>query len=45
MEKSYWKTDRTIDTKLDQLQIALEVEDNKDDNSEHNYSTEEEKNE
>ena len=33
MEKSYWKTDRTIDTKLDKLQIALEVEDNKDDNT------------
>ena len=28
-EKSYWKADRTIDTKLDKLQIALEVEDNK----------------
>ena len=40
VEKSYWKTDRTIDTKLDKLQIAL---DNKDDNSEYNYSTEEEK--
>ena len=40
MEKSYWKTDRTIDTKLDKLQIAL---DNKDDNSEYNDSTEEEK--
>ena len=43
--KSYWKTDRTIDTKLDKLQIALEVEDNKDDNSEYNDSTEEEKDE
>ena len=42
MEKSYWKTDRTIDTKLDKLQIAL---DNKDDNSEYNDSTEEEKDE
>ena len=37
MEKSYWKTDRTIDTKLDKLQIAL---DNKDDNSVYNDSTE-----
>ena len=40
-EKSYWKTDRTIDTKLDKLWIALKVEDNKDDNSEYRYSTEE----
>ena len=45
MEKSYWKTDRIIDTKLDKLQIALEVEDNKDDNSECSYSAEEEKDE
>ena len=45
MEKSYWKTDRTIDTKLDKLQTALEVEDNKDDNSEYSDSTEEEKDE
>ena len=41
MEKSYWKTDRTIDTKLDKLLIALEVEDNKDDNSKYSYSAEE----
>ena len=27
MEKPYWKTDRTTDTKLDKLQIALEAED------------------
>ena len=40
-EKSYWKTDRTIDTKLDKLQIALKVKGNKDDNSEYRYSTEE----
>ena len=40
VEKSYWKTDRTMDTKLDKLQIALEVKDNKDDNSD---STEEKK--
>ena len=33
MEKSYWKTGRTIDTELDKLQTALEVKDNKDDNS------------
>ena len=33
VEKSYWKTDRTIDTKLDKLRIALKVEDNRDDNS------------
>ena len=45
MEKSYWKTDRTIDTKLDKLRIVLEVEDNKDDNSEYSDSTEEEKDE
>ena len=42
MEKSYWKTDRTIDTKLDKLQIAS---DNKDDNREYNDSTEREKDE
>ena len=30
MERSYWKTDRVIDAKLDKFQIALE--DNKDDN-------------
>ena len=41
VEKSYWKTDRTIDTKLDKLRIALEVEDNKDDNSKYSYSAEE----
>ena len=46
MEKSYWKTDRIIDAKLDKLQIALEVEDNKDDNySEYSDSIEEEKDE
>ena len=45
MEKSYWKTDRTTDTKLDKLQIALEVEDIKSDNSEYGGSTEEEKDE
>ena len=43
--KLYCKTDRTIHTKLGKLQIALEVEDNKDDNSEYNDSTEEEKDE
>ena len=41
VEKSYWKTDRTIDTKLDKLRIALKVEDNKDNNSEYKCSTEE----
>ena len=41
VEKSYWETERTIDTKLDKLQIVLEVEDNKDDNSEYSDSTEE----
>ena len=41
VEKSYWKTDRTINTKLDKLRIALEVEDNKDDNGEYSDSTEE----
>ena len=45
VEKSYWKTDRIIDTTLDKLQIALEVENNKDDNSEYSYSAEEEKDE
>ena len=47
MEKSYWKTDRIIiDAKLHKLQIALEVEDNKDDNdSEYSDSIEEEKDE
>ena len=44
MEKSYWKTDRIIDAKLDKLQIALEAEDNKDVNdSDYSDSTEEEK--
>ena len=41
VEKSYWKTDRPIDTKLDKLWIALKVEGNKDDNGEYRYSTEE----
>ena len=41
VEKSYWKTDKTINSKFDKLQIALEVEDNKDDNSEYSDSTEE----
>ena len=41
VEKSYWKTDRTIDTKIDKLRIALEVEDNKDNNSEYSDSTKE----
>ena len=45
VEKSYWKTDRTTDTKLDKLQIALEVEDIKGDNSEYGDSTKEEKDE
>ena len=45
VEKSYWKTDRTIDTKLDKLWIALEVEDNKENNSEYNDLAEEEKDE
>ena len=46
MEKPYWKTDRIIDATLDKLQIALEVEDNKDDNdSEYSDSIEEEKDE
>ena len=40
VEKSYWETDRTIDTKIDKLRIALKVEDNKDDNSKYRYSTE-----
>ena len=43
MEKSYWKTDRITGTKLDKLQIALDVEDYKDDNSECSDSAEEEK--
>ena len=43
VEKSYWKTDRIIDAKLDKLQIALEVEGNKDDNdSEYSDSINEE---
>ena len=44
VEKSYWKTDRIIDAKLDKLQVALEAEDNKD-NSDSEYidSTENEK--
>ena len=41
MEKPYWKTDRTIDTKLDILMIALKIEYNKDDNGEYSDSTEE----
>ena len=41
MEKSYWKTDRTMDTKLDKLQIASEIEDNKNDNSDYSDSTDE----
>ena len=45
MEKSYWKTDRTTDTKLDKLQIASEVEDIRGDNSEYGDSAEEEKDE
>ena len=45
MQKSYRKTDRTTDTKLDKLQIALEVEDIKGDNSEYGDSAEEEKEE
>ena len=44
VEKSYWKTNRTIDTKLNKLQIALEVED-KEENSKYSDSTEEEKDE
>ena len=43
MENSYWKTDRTTDTKLDKLQIALEVEDIKGDNNAYGDSTEDEK--
>ena len=44
VEKSYWRTDRIIGSKLDKLQIALEAEDNKD-NSDSEYidSTEDEK--
>ena len=45
VEKSCWKTNRTIDTKIDKFQIALEVEDNKDYSSEYSDSTEEEKDE
>ena len=45
MQKSYRKTDRTTDTKLDKLQIASEVEDIKGDNSEYGDSAEEEKDE
>ena len=46
MWRSHWKTDRIIDEKLDKFQIALEVEDNKDDNdSEYSDSIEEEKDE
>ena len=44
-DKSYWKTDRIIDAKLDKLKIALEVEDNRDDSSEYSDSTEEVKDE
>ena len=43
MDKSHWKIDRTTDTKLDKLQIALEVEDVKGDNSIYGDSTEDEK--
>ena len=44
LEKSYWKTDSIIGTKLNRLQIALEAEDNKDDSDiEYSDSTEEEK--
>ena len=43
MVKSYRKTDRTTDSKLCKLQIALEVEDIKGDNSKYGGSTEEEK--
>ena len=46
MEKSYWKSDRIIGAKLDRLLIALEAEDNKDDDdSKYSNSTEEEKDE
>ena len=45
MKKSCWKTDRTTDTKLDKLQIALEVEDIKGDNSKYGDSAEEKKDE
>ena len=38
VEKSYWKTDRTIHPKFDKLQITLEVEDNKNNNSEYSDS-------
>ena len=44
VEKSYWKSDRMIGAKLDRLLIALEAEDNKDDDdSKYSNSTEEEK--
>ena len=43
VEKSCWKTDRTTDTKFDKFQIASEVKDNKDDNSECSDLIEEEK--
>ena len=40
------KSDRIIDAKLDKLQVALDVEDNKDDNdNEYSDSIEEEKDE
>ena len=45
MEKLYWKTDRTTDTKLNKLQIGLEVEDIKYDHNEYGDSIEEEKDE
>ena len=46
MEKSYWKTDSIISAKLYRLQIALEAEDNKDDNdSNYSDSTEDERDE
>ena len=45
--KSYWKADRIIiDAKLDELQIALKVKENKDGNySGYSDSAEEEKDE
>ena len=46
VEKSYCITDRIIGAKLDRLQIALEVKDNKYDNdSDYSDSTEKEKDE
>ena len=46
VEKSYWKTDRVIDAKLEKLQIPFDAEDNKDDNNgEYSDSVEEEKDE